>query len=201
MGTVECDKCGKSFTSEDALEQHLEDYDHSKVMTCSDCGEHFTDEDAYEDHRRTHMHPLRQKASAITVTHLVLGILLVGTSGLVYYGATSTATDTGSTADTTASTVNQTVTVSGGEYYFSPRRISVTRGERVRVTFRNTGSIPHNLRIPSLGVGSNTINPGRSSSFTFTAPKSGTFPITFECTLPGHARNGMRGTVTVSDSS
>lgn len=26
----ECEKCGKSFKSEDALEQHLEDYDHSK---------------------------------------------------------------------------------------------------------------------------------------------------------------------------
>ncbi|MDY6778571.1 MAG: plastocyanin/azurin family copper-binding protein, partial [Candidatus Nanohaloarchaea archaeon] len=37
--------------------------------------------------------------------------------------------------------------------------------------------------------------PGQTSSFTFTAPESGTFPIQFECTLPGHAENGMTGTI------
>lgn len=49
------------------------------------------------------------------------------------------------------------------------------------------------MKIPSLGTGSKVIQPGQTDSFTFTAPKSGTFPISFECSLPGHAANGMKG--------
>ncbi|MDY6776903.1 MAG: thioredoxin domain-containing protein [Candidatus Nanohaloarchaea archaeon] len=98
--------------------------------------------------------------------------------------------DTGGTPD-----ADKTIQISGTEYSFSPSTISVTKGETVRIEFTNTGQIPHNLNIPSLGVGTRTIQPGQTSSFTFTAPESGTFPIQFECTLPGHAENGMTGTI------
>lgn len=94
--------------------------------------------------------------------------------------------------------MNQTIEVSGGEYFFSPGSITVRKGETVRVTFTNAGRIPHNLRIPGLNVGSSTIQGGQTDSFTFTAPETGTFPIDFECTLPGHARNGMTGILRAS---
>ncbi|QKQ98372.1 thioredoxin domain-containing protein [Candidatus Nanohaloarchaea archaeon] len=92
--------------------------------------------------------------------------------------------------------VDKTIQVSGTEYSFSPSTIQVKKGQTVKVEFRNTGSIPHNLRIPSLGVGSRVIQAGQTDSFTFIAPKSGTFPISFECSLPGHAANGMTGKIT-----
>ncbi|MDY6778568.1 MAG: cupredoxin domain-containing protein [Candidatus Nanohaloarchaea archaeon] len=91
--------------------------------------------------------------------------------------------------------MNQTIEVSGGEYYFSPQTITVEKGERIRVQFTNQGQVSHNLRIPSLNIGSPAISPGRTDSFTFTAPKTGTFPIRFECTIPGHAERGMTGDV------
>ncbi|MDY6761799.1 MAG: cupredoxin domain-containing protein [Candidatus Nanohaloarchaea archaeon] len=92
----------------------------------------------------------------------------------------------------------KTVTVSGTEYSFSPSTITVEKGQEVTIEFTNTGQIPHNLKIPALNVGSDTIQAGQTDSFTFTAPESGTFPIDFECTLPGHASSGMTGTLQAS---
>lgn len=92
--------------------------------------------------------------------------------------------------------VDKTVTVSGTEYSFSPSTITIQKGQTVKVEFSNTGQVPHNLKIPSLSVGTRTVQPQQTTSFTFTAPSSGTFPIQFECTLPGHAANGMTGSVT-----
>jgi protein-disulfide isomerase/uncharacterized cupredoxin-like copper-binding protein len=89
--------------------------------------------------------------------------------------------------------VDKTIQVSGTEYSFSPSTIKVEKGQNVKIEFSNTGSIPHDLKIPGLGAGSNVIQPGQTDSFTFTAPKSGSFPISFECSLPGHAATGMEG--------
>ncbi|MFB6226322.1 MAG: plastocyanin/azurin family copper-binding protein [Candidatus Paceibacteria bacterium] len=38
---------------------------------------------------------------------------------------------------------------------------------------------------------------GETESFTFTAPKSGTLNLEFECTVPGHAQSGMVGEIDV----
>jgi protein-disulfide isomerase len=92
---------------------------------------------------------------------------------------------------------DKTIEVSGTEYSFSPSTITVQKDQTVRVEFTNTGQIPHNLRIPSLGVGSQVIQGSQTDSFTFTAPEEGTYPINTECTLPGHAENGMVGKVVV----
>lgn len=91
---------------------------------------------------------------------------------------------------------DKTIEVSGTEYSFSPSTITVDKGQTVRIKFTNTGKIPHNLKIPDMGVGTRTIQPGQTDTFTFTAPKTGTFPIQFICSLPGHAQNGMTGQVT-----
>ncbi|MFB6242200.1 MAG: thioredoxin domain-containing protein [Candidatus Nanosalina sp.] len=93
--------------------------------------------------------------------------------------------------------VDKTIQVSGTEYSFSKTIIQVEKGQTVRIEFTNTGSIPHNLRIPGLGVGSETLRPDQTDSFTFTAPESGSYPIRFECSLPGHASNGMKGNLRI----
>lgn len=192
---VECEKCGKKYGSKKALQQHMDDYDHSKISTCQSCGEKFTSQDKFNKHRRTHMNPFTKALSGMSTTHVVVAffvVLLAG--GLVYAGDIQTGSRGGSSAGESVE-VNKTVEVSGSEYFFTPRTISVEKGEKVKVEFRNTGGVPHNLRIPGLNVGTSALAAGQSSSFIFTAPKSGEFPLRFECTLPGHAEQGMVGKV------
>jgi plastocyanin len=103
--------------------------------------------------------------------------------------------------DTTSSDSSEdmkVVEVSGTEYSFSPSDIEVEKGQKVKVKFTNTGKAPHDFRIPSLGVGTEIIDGGETDSFTFTAEEKGSYPIKFECSVPGHAQQGMTGELIVS---
>lgn len=86
-------------------------------------------------------------------------------------------------------------TVSGAEFAFSPNTLSVNKGDTVKVTFTNNGTLPHNFTITELNVKSRTIMPGASDTVTFTADTAGTF--TYFCSVPGHKDKGMVGTLTV----
>lgn len=87
------------------------------------------------------------------------------------------------------------LTVQGGEYKFSPGSISLTKGERVRINFKNTGRLPHNLTIDELGVATDTISGGKDASVEFTAGKTGTFVM--YCSVANHRALGMEGEVEV----
>lgn len=83
------------------------------------------------------------------------------------------------------------IVVSGGEYSFSPSSISVANGETVKITFKNTGNLPHNLMIAELGVATKTISAGQEDSVVVTADKTGTY--TFYCGIGNHRQQGMEG--------
>lgn len=104
----------------------------------------------------------------------------------------------GDSGDEQASEDMKVVEVSGTEYSFSPSDIEVEKGQKVKVKFTNTGKAPHDFRIPSLGVGTEIIDGGETDSFTFTAEEKGSYPIKFECSVPGHAQQGMTGELIVS---
>lgn len=89
------------------------------------------------------------------------------------------------------------VNVSGTEFDFSPSNITVDQEQKVKINFTNEGNVAHDLKIPSLGVGTSVIEAGATESFTFTAEESGTYPMEFECTVPGHAQQGMAGKIIV----
>lgn len=89
------------------------------------------------------------------------------------------------------------VSVSGDEFSFSPSTITAEEGQKVKINFTNEGKVAHDLKIPSLGVGTSVIEAGATESFTFTAKESGTYPMEFECTVPGHAEQGMVGKIVV----
>ena len=86
--------------------------------------------------------------------------------------------------------------VEGGEFWFNPKTIEANKGDTVKITFKNTGRVIHNLVIPSLGVGTRTIPAGSTDSIEFIATSSGNIRI--ECTVPGHAAKGMIGTLIVN---
>lgn len=87
------------------------------------------------------------------------------------------------------------IVVSGGEYSFSPASISLTQGETVKVTFKNTGGLPHNFVITELGISTKTISGGQEDSVTFTVEKTGTYG--FFCSVGNHRQLGMEGEVSI----
>ncbi len=88
------------------------------------------------------------------------------------------------------------IQVAGSEYSFVPAALEIKEGQKVRLTFKNTGGLPHDLAIDELGVKSKTIAPGKSEVIEFTANKSGSFAM--YCSVGTHRVQGMEGKVEVN---
>lgn len=86
------------------------------------------------------------------------------------------------------------IVVTGNEYSFLPAAISVRAGEKIRITFKNTGSLPHNLRVDELGIATKTIAGGAEDSVAQTVEKTGVFAL--YCNVGDHRKLGMEGTFT-----
>ena len=81
---------------------------------------------------------------------------------------------------------------------FDPSAISVRAGQPVELTLTSAGGMPHDLALKD-GVAEPlklTIGRNETATGTFTVSKPGTYQ--FECSMPGHALAGMKGTVTAS---
>jgi uncharacterized cupredoxin-like copper-binding protein len=91
----------------------------------------------------------------------------------------------------------QRVTINAGDdMKFEPAAISLRAAQPLELTLRNAGQMPHDFTL-SEGAAQPVklaVNGGEITSDTFVTDKPGTF--TFECSMPGHALAGMRGTIT-----
>ncbi len=87
-------------------------------------------------------------------------------------------------------------TVESSEFKFSPATLSVKKGDKVKITFKNTGAAPHNFIIDELGVSTQVLGTGQSEVVEFTADKTGAFA--FYCSVDSHRAKGMEGTATVA---
>lgn len=78
---------------------------------------------------------------------------------------------------------------------FSVDEIRVNQGDRVRITFRNTGNMPHDMRIDGSSgqVGTSILQSGEEETFEFIAITAGN--ITYYCSL--HRQDGMVGTLII----
>jgi plastocyanin len=85
-------------------------------------------------------------------------------------------------------------TVENNGLSFVPNKLSVKRGEKVSITFKNTGGT-HDLVIDELNVKSDLINSGEETTVEFLADKAGEF--IYYCSVSGHRSAGMWGTLTV----
>lgn len=85
------------------------------------------------------------------------------------------------------------VSVSAIEFAFKFSRHSAPVG-KVAFTITDNGSLPHDMRID--GKTSPLIGPGSSTTLTVTFTKPGRY--FYECTVPGHAAEGMEGYFTVT---
>lgn len=115
-----------------------------------------------------------------------------------------TAACTGSGAGTANASVPAAVAADGTQQVtlnvasgmsFDPSTITVHAGQPIELTLQNTGDQQHDF---SLGSGASepvkiTVQGGQTASGTFTIDKPGTY--SFDCSVPGHAMLGMRGTI------
>ncbi len=94
----------------------------------------------------------------------------------------------------TRAAVNGAITVCASEFSFGVKTITAPAGP-LAVTVINNGSIGHTFTIEGQNLNLVVSSHGDSKTGTVTLPK-GTY--TFECTVPGHAAAGMKGTLVVS---
>lgn len=87
------------------------------------------------------------------------------------------------------------IKVSGTDFAFTPTSITVKKGEKVKIVFKNNGKFPHNLTVDELRVETKTINPGQTDTVELTADKTGSF--TMYCSVDAHRQKGMEGTVVI----
>ena len=87
------------------------------------------------------------------------------------------------------------IVVEGDEFKFTPTSITVKKGEKIMLTFKNVGKFPHNLKVDELGISTKTINGGEEDSIEFVSEKSGTFAM--YCGVGNHRQQGMEGEVEV----
>ncbi len=96
-------------------------------------------------------------------------------------------------AKATAHTAATTITVSAKEFKFTLSKSSAKTG---KVTFKvtNKGKLKHDFSIN--GVKTPLISPGKTATLAVNFKKAGKYP--YECTVPGHAAAGMKGTFKVT---
>ncbi len=88
-----------------------------------------------------------------------------------------------------------TVSVNARDFSFTLSRRSVPAGSTVRFVVRNDGAALHDFVIGSKKR-TRVLRPGQRQTITVPFPKKGTFR--FFCSVPGHARLGMKGVFGVS---
>ena len=103
-----------------------------------------------------------------------------------------------------ASEPTQAVTLTLGDYQFTPDIFEITAGQPVRLTLTNTDTItPHNFIMKDEAAGLNIdidVSAGKTSTIEFTPTTPGSY--TFYCSkklpfMKSHQEKGMEGTLTV----
>lgn len=89
---------------------------------------------------------------------------------------------------------DKTIVVTGSNFTFSPSSLSVKKGQKVTLTFKNTGGM-HDFKIDELGVATKKIRGGEEDAVVFTPDKTGVFE--FYCSVGEHRAMGMKGTIVV----
>lgn len=86
------------------------------------------------------------------------------------------------------------IIVAGTNYKFSPNTVTVKKGVKTRILFKNTGGM-HDFRVDELNIATRIIQGGEEDFVEFTAEKTGQYE--FYCSVGNHRQMGMKGTLTV----
>jgi plastocyanin len=86
-------------------------------------------------------------------------------------------------------------TVVGTSFAFAPSKITVNKGDTVKINFINNVGF-HDFVIDEFNAKTKQLKAGESETITFVADKSGTFE--YYCSVGTHRQQGMVGTLTVN---
>lgn len=90
----------------------------------------------------------------------------------------------------------QEITVEGSKFKFEPSTITVKKGQKVKLIFKNIEGI-HDFRVDELGIATEVIEENEQESVEFTADEIGSFE--FYCSVEEHRAMGMVGTLIVEE--
>ncbi len=86
------------------------------------------------------------------------------------------------------------ITVKNDGFSYIPSEIRVNVGDRIRLTFENTGGF-HDWRLDEFDAGTSQFPAGRSETVEFVADRAGSFE--YYCSVGNHRARGMWGTFVV----
>jgi len=87
-------------------------------------------------------------------------------------------------------------TVTGSNFSFDPKTITVKKGDTVKVTFKNQDGF-HDFVIDEFNVATKQIQGGQEEVVEFVADQAGSFE--YYCSVGQHRANGMFGTLVVEE--
>jgi plastocyanin len=116
------------------------------------------------------------------------------TSPTTQTGSQITETITTGTSEASPSGSVKEFTVDGSSYKFDPETITVSKGDTVKITFRDNDGM-HDLVVDDYNVKTNVLGPGKQDSITFVVDKAGSFK--YYCSVSNHEDLGMTGTLVV----
>jgi len=123
-------------------------------------------------------------------------VAVVGRAGFAQDGTPSASPEASPSASPAASPVagEGDVTVTMIDIDFEPSQFTIPADTDVVVFLPNEGQLEHNFTVDELGVASETIPGGETTTVTINAP-AGTYE--YYCSVPGHREAGMVGTLLV----
>jgi plastocyanin len=98
-------------------------------------------------------------------------------------------------ADQSADATTKTVELTGQNFEFSQKEISVNQGDTVRIVFSSVGGT-HDWVVDEFEAATDRVNTGETAEVTFVADKAGTFE--YYCSVGQHRQLGMAGTLIVN---
>lgn len=85
--------------------------------------------------------------------------------------------------------------ISGQNFSFSPSLIAVKKGDKVKITFKNTSGF-HDFKIDAYGLATKQSKSPYQEVLEFTTDKAGSFE--YYCSVGSHRAMGMKGTLQVT---
>jgi len=89
----------------------------------------------------------------------------------------------------------KTFIVEGGMFYFSPKEISVNKGDKVKIVFKNVEGV-HDWVVDEFNARTKIIKTGETDEVEFIADKTGSFE--YYCSVGTHRQQGMVGVLKVN---